>query len=427
VLVEQLGVRAGLVSLAACYALMAAAAIRSVSRRAMTALIFGTALLLGGLALPAVRAPTFWLNGGFMGVTAVPPAGTAFLAEDLEGTVGVLRYKGVLSLAVNGVIVAQDTRADLWDLLLKAHLPLLLHENPRKVALVGLGAGVSAGAVLSHDVERVDCAEIAAQVVPAHRLFAAVNGRCWEDPRLNLIINDGRHVLATTPERYDVISVDPTDPPVVYQYSRDFFAVCRERLAPGGIMVQWLPLFHLSTEHLRIVMQAFAQVFPGTSVWYDGTSVLLVGGLDGAPAVDPERLRQRLGSPRVQRNLAPIRNPDAELLLATYVCGPEGLRRMIGAGVPENTDDRPYLESAVLLSGKLLDASLADNLQLLLDQWETAGAPPSSKRELMRDLLAARIERLREGDGRLAERARQIIERHKLPQPEWEALDVFLL
>jgi spermidine synthase len=379
-----------------------------------------------------VRAPTFWLNGGFMGVTAVPPAGTAFLAEDLEGTVGVLRYKGVLSLAVNGVIVAQDTRADLWDLLLKAHLPMLLHEQPERVALVGLGAGVSAGAVLAYDeVARVDCAEIAAQVVPAHKLFGAVNGRCWEDPRLRVVINDGRHVLATSTERYQVISVDPTDPPVVYQYSRDFFQVCHDKLEPGGLMVQWLPLFHLSVEHLRIVMQAFARVFPETSVWYDGTSVLLVGSRDRPLAVDAGRLRSRLARPRVQANLEPIGKPDAELVLATYVCGAEGLRRQLGPDVPDNSDDQPYLESTILMSGRLASASLADNLQLLLDAYEVEGPAPSpaqrDKRQLMRALLAARIELLREGDAKLAERAREIITRHKVTEQQWAALDVFLL
>jgi spermidine synthase len=309
---------------------------------------------------------------------------------------------------------------------------MLLHEEPRRVALVGLGAGVSAGAVLSYDdVERVDCAEIAEQVVPAHQLFGAVNGRCWQDPRLRVVINDGRHVLATTTERYQVISVDPTDPPVVYQYSRDFFQVCHDRLESGGLMVQWLPLFHLSAEHLRIVMQAFARVFPQTSVWYDGTSVLLVGSRDRPLLVDAERVRQRLARPRVQANLAPIGKPDAELVLATYVCGPEGLRRMIGAGVPDNSDDQPYLESTILMSGRLASASLADNLELLLGAYEAEGPAPSptqrDKRALMRELLQARIELLREGDARLADRAREIITRHRVSEQEWAALDVFLL
>ena len=154
---------------------------------------------------------------------------------------------------------------------------------------------------------------------------------------------------------------------------------------------------------------------------------LLVGSRDRPLVVDAERLRQRLARPRVQSNLASIGKPDAELVLATYVCGPDGLRRMLGADVPDNSDDRPYLESTILMSGRLASASLADNLQLLLDEWETTGAPPSTRRELMRDLLAARIERLREGDAKLADRAREIITRHQVTEQEWAALDVFLL
>lgn len=73
---------------------------------------------------------------------------------------GVAEHEGARYLTVNGLIVAQARRHDLWDLVTKAHLPMLLHPNPRRVALVGLGAGVSLGATASHDLERLVCVEL---------------------------------------------------------------------------------------------------------------------------------------------------------------------------------------------------------------------------------------------------------------------------
>ncbi|MBM3985629.1 MAG: hypothetical protein FJ296_08085, partial [Planctomycetes bacterium] len=400
-------------------------------------------LAAGALLLAAredVRRPTFWINGGFMGVARVPTGATAFLAEGLEGTVGVAQWDdGTRALAVNGVIVAESSAGDLWDLLLKAHLPMLLHPSPRRVGLVGLGAGVSAGAVLAYEeCERLDVFEIEAQVEPAHRFFGDVNGRCWEDPRLHLSIEDGRHGLLARDELWDVLSVDPTDPPVVYQYSEDFFRVLRARLAPGGLVVQWLPMFRLSPLHLRVVMASFARVFPECSAWYDGTSLLLVGG-DGPLQVDVPRVLERAARPAVRRSLAPIGSPDPWLLLSTRACGPDGVRRMIGGEVPENSDDRPWLEHAVLLAGRLDAPVMADNLELLRAFWEPPDAalrpedrsPATLQRltaggALLRDLLGVRSLAMR-GQGEAAgQLAADIVRRHDVGAEQWAQLAPFV-
>jgi len=438
VMIRFVGVNGSLLMLAAAYGALAC----GVGRR--RSLRFGGALLALGclvlLAMPSVRRPIHWLNGGFLGVVAIPEQDTLYIAEGVEGTVGVAQMGDALALTVNGVIVAESSRIDLWDLLLKAHLPMLLHEDPAKVALVGLGAGVSLGAVQAYDeLQRVDCIEISAEVEPAHRFFADVNDRCWEDPRLNLVRGDGRHHLLLTDERYDVISVDPTDPPVVYQYTQDFFQVCHDRLKPGGLMVQWVPMFRLSPEHLRMIMRAFKLVFPETTVWYDGTSLLLIGCRDQRLNVDVERFLQRAARPKVRASLGSIGAPPAWLLLATYVCGPEALTSMIGEGVPDNTDDFPYLEYAVLLSGRLGKANMAANLSMLQPVYEPMAArlAPSSRspgnlaaiaatRELMKDLLRVRL-LLLAGKEREAELlATSIARQRKVSAADWELFEPFL-
>jgi spermidine synthase len=321
---------------------------------------------------------------------------------------------------------------------LKAHLPMLMQPDPKNVALVGLGAGVSLGAVTSYDVERIDCIEIAEEVVPAHRFFEHVNGRCWEDPRLDLRINDGRHFLHTTDRTYDVISVDPTDPPVVYQYSRDFLQVCHDRLEEGGIMVHWVPLFHLTPLHIRIIVRAFADVFPHTSLWYDGTSVLLVGCKGRPLTIDEGQFRTRLARPEVQRNLASIGTPDADLLLATYAFGREGVDRLIGGDVPENTDDRPYLEYKVLLAGRLGATTMASNLEMLAPHYsppdelfEPPMAPEAlaelrSHQNLMRDLLRIRVAVMRGETREVRRQTRQLFDTYPLDTSRRRLLNPFV-
>jgi spermidine synthase len=286
---------------------------------------------------------------------------------------------------------------------------MLLHPDPRRIALVGLGAGVSLGAVQAYEIEQADCIEISREVAAASRLFGHVNGRWWQDPRTRLRIDDGRRFLALTGRRYDCISVDPVDPPVCNLYTQDFFQLCHDRLADGGLMVEWLPLFRLSREHLRVVMQAFVNVFPDTTVWYDGTSVLLIARRDGPLRIDLEMVIQRSGQARVVENLGLIDHPGPVLLLSTYVAGPQGVRRLIGSGVPQNTDDRPFLEYDVLRAGRLDRRALADNLEMLTAVFEPIDArwlPDSGTAEsleqlrqaaaLMRAMLEVRIRSLRD-------------------------------
>jgi hypothetical protein len=286
---------------------------------------------------------------------------------------------------------------------------MLLHEDPRRVALVGLGAGVSLGAVASYEEpERIDTIEIVEEVVPAHWLFGSVNKRGWEDPRLKIWINDGRHFLLTTENRYDVISVDPTDPPVVYQYTQDFIQLCHDRLAEGGIMVQWVPLFHLSSEHLKIIMRGFLNVFPESSLWYDGTSILLMGRRGKPLVIDIREAASRLQQPRVAASMAMIGSPDVWRLLSTYVGGARALEAMVGRNLAENSDNRPYLEYSILRSTPVTQQTFSANLEMFEPYWEsvvplvrmqdrTLDNVNRLAREntIMRRLLRARIHRKR--------------------------------
>ena len=73
------------------------------------------------------------------------------------------------------------------------------------------GVGNSLSAVLQHPVEMVDAVELSPGVLEAAPFFSKTNRDSMIDPRVEMIINDGRNFLLTSDERYDVIRLDPPE------------------------------------------------------------------------------------------------------------------------------------------------------------------------------------------------------------------------
>ena len=149
-------------------------------------------------------------------------------------------------LYVDGVSNSGDTLPSLRYMRLQALLPLLIHRAaPRKALVVGLGTGITAGALLAYPgLERREAVELLPAVERAAALFEGNYGAA-SDARLRVRIGDGRREIRRDPELWDLITLEPPPPSaagVVNLYSTDFYLLCRERLAPGGLMSQWWPL-----------------------------------------------------------------------------------------------------------------------------------------------------------------------------------------
>ena len=115
------------------------------------------------------------------------------------GTVSVKRLTGNLSLAIDGKVDASNA-GDMLTQKLLAHLPLLLHDDPEEVCIIGLGSGVTLASALTHPVRNVDVLEISSQVADASRLFSRDIRSPLDDPRTRLIVADGRtHLCAVAP------------------------------------------------------------------------------------------------------------------------------------------------------------------------------------------------------------------------------------
>jgi spermidine synthase len=273
-------------------------------------------------------------------------AGTLlYYREGASATVSVKRLTGTTTLAVDGKVDASN-RGDMLTQKIIAHLPLLVHEAPRQVAIVGLGSGVTAGSALTHPIERADVLEISPEVVEASAFFIAENRDALKDPRLRLIVGDGRSHLQLSRERYDVIISEPSNPwiaGVAALFTREFFEAARGRLAPGGVLCHWANAYSISEPDLRSIIATFQSVFPQGTVWLVGNDDVLMLGSDGPIDDRLSRLAVHVDRPGVRADLASVDVRDAFSVLSLFVAGPSAIGQYT-SGAQLLTDDTMRLE-----------------------------------------------------------------------------------
>jgi spermidine synthase len=258
-------------------------------------------------------------------------------------------YRAIL---INGKAVASDHPSDVQHEFLLGHVPILLHRDPKSVLVVGLGAGITAGAVAAHDaVEELKVVEIEPAVVGGAAQFAHVNDRVLEDSRLEIAFQDGRNYLKTTHRKFDVITADPIHPWAYgagYLYTTQYYQLASERLNHGGVMCQWVPAYELSLENFKSVVGTFVSSFDHTTLWQASNDMVLVGS-DAPIQVDLIALGERIGAPAVTRQLARIGLENPLSFLAGFVMDNAGIEDYV-KGAILNTDDNLYLEFSSPLS-----------------------------------------------------------------------------
>src|SRR5437870_4349247 len=256
------------------------------------------------------------------------------------GQSGAHRY-----LRINGKTEG-STSLDMPTQQMVGHLPLLVHPDPRDVLVIGLGTGVTAGAVARHGIRRLDVVEIEPAVVEAAgQFFGETNGHVLLDPRTRTLVADGRNFLFTTPDRYDVIISEPSNPWIsglATLFSEEFFRLTRAHLSPGGVMVQWIQLYNLRPDDLRMILKTFQGVFPAITVWNISEDLLLVGRTEQG-ALDLGRVKARFAEGRVGEDLGYPGNGAWPSVLGFFALGETDTARFV-EDAERNTDDRLTLE-----------------------------------------------------------------------------------
>lgn len=194
-----------------------------------------------------------------------------FVKDGLYGKVAVMMDNfGDYFLSNDGKIEGSTVITDQKTTSLLAHLPWAYANKKKKVLVIGLGTGQTIREFLRHeDVERVDCVEINPDIIEAAKYF--VSEEVLNDPRLNIIIADGRHFLKMNDEKYDIISSEPSYPysqGVSQLFTYEFYQIVKERLNEGGIFCQWIPLYLLSGNEYFSMIRTFGLSFPYFDVWH---------------------------------------------------------------------------------------------------------------------------------------------------------------
>jgi len=233
-----------------------------------------------------------------------------------------------------------------------AHLPLLAMAAPERVAVICFGVGNTLHAASLHSsVRRLEVVDISRQILEHASWFATTNGNVIENPRLSVYVNDGRHhLLMQAPGTYDLITLEP--PPILFAgvaslYSRDFYALARSRLKPGGYVTQWLPLAQAPGDATLEMVRAFVEVFP-QAVLLSGTMTdFILMGINGPRLeLNPSEMMARLTrAPAVSADMQAIGLGSVVEIVGTFAGASETLARATDIYLPL-TDDYPITEYA---------------------------------------------------------------------------------
>lgn len=270
-----------------------------------------------------------------------------FYQDGISSTVSVHQGGDERTLRVNGKADA-GTGKDMRTQLLLGHLPVLLHPRPRAALVIGLGSGVTVGALTRYDtLERIDVVEIEPAVIVASSFFDRENRHALADRRVRTIVADGRTLLATAPDRYDLIISEPSNPwvgGVATLFTVESFGLARSRLTPDGVMAQWVHSYAMAPEDFQMIVASFHAAFPYMSLWAPVPGDFILIGTSRPQLFDLDRVAGLLaGNASLRTDWGLNESEGPEAILRTLVLNHDELARF-AAGAALNTDDLLPLE-----------------------------------------------------------------------------------
>jgi len=253
-----------------------------------------------------------------------------------------------LYIATNGKIDG-SSHADMPTQKLSAHLPMLLHKDPKNVAVIGMGTGVTAGSATLHEqTESVVVIEIEPAMVEGARFFGAVNHHVHDSPMVDIRVTDGRLHLMLARDAYDIIISEPSNPwiaGIASLFTEEYYRLGAQALREHGIFAQWLQVYNMDPDNIRSVVRTFQKVFPHTyvAVTIVDSDLLLIGS-ETPIEIDLAAVTRRMNQSAVRADLADpmVRVHTAYELLARIWLVPEDLPRLV-SNVRDHRDDWPFL------------------------------------------------------------------------------------
>jgi spermidine synthase len=270
-----------------------------------------------------------------------------YFKEGNNATISVRKGENYMALRTNGKVDASN-RDDMITQLTVGWLPAFYHPNPKSALVIGYGSGVTVGAVSAiQDIEDIDCIEIEPAVFGAGRWFSEINRKSYENPKVHLTFNDARNYMNTTRKKYDVIISEPSNPwiaGVASLFTAEFYDRAAEVLNSGGIFAQWIQLYELDPEDLRMVLYEVQRKFPEVSVWVTDSDLIIIASREKQKLNTGRIARIVHSDPSIARDFRDFLHSEApEGLLSYYVMSTDAVMRL-ASKARRNTDDHPLLE-----------------------------------------------------------------------------------
>ena len=278
-----------------------------------------------------------------------PGARQLAFREGPNATVSVWEGEAGRSLRVNGKVDASD-RGDMDTQIMAGLAPIAARAGASSALVIGYGSGVTARVIAAAPgMNRVRIVEIEPAVLEMDTLFYRVNGGVLTWPGVEAVVDDARSALQLSPERFDVIVSEPSNPwvaGIATLYTPEFFHIARSRLADNGVFCQWIQLYQLHLPIVAGIVRNLREVFPYVHVWFGESHDLIVVASPKPLQYDTAWLQLLLGPGgplrAVGREWLFLDTPDQ--FFGRLSMRDSGVARLIERAQFEHRDDRPRLE-----------------------------------------------------------------------------------
>lgn len=287
-------------------------------------------------------------------------------------TVTKNKYSGELALKTNGKGDG-SSYTDMPTQKLLGHFTALFHPDPQKACVIGFGTGTTVGSIAMHPGIEVDAVEIEPAVVEAAMLYNEFNNDPLSKQNVKLHLTDGRLHLQRSFGKYDIILSEPSNPwlaGVSDLFTLEFYKLGSSALTEDGVFGQWIHMYSLKPEALKLVFRSFQEVFPNAyMIAVEPGSDLLLIGVKGDAKPGLEDMKKRISVPAIAADIAaaPVNITSVYELFSRLIFGPDQTRAFAGEG-PVNTDIKPILSYMAPLS--LFDErSDLENTKNIIKHW----------------------------------------------------------
>jgi len=249
-------------------------------------------------------------------------------------------------LITNGYSMSSTSLSAQRYMRLFVYLALALRPESRSALLISYGVGSTAKALSdARQLRSIDVVDVSPDILNlSNQLFDPPESSPLRDRRTRVHIEDGRFFLATSRDRFDLITGEPPPPlaaGIVNLYTREYFQLVHSRLTPGGMVTYWLPVHSLDLAASRAVVGAFCSVFSDCVLWNgSGRDWVLTGSRGGIPGRSEEELARQWQDPVVAPTLSRLGLDGPEQLGAIFIADAAQLAEWT-AGVRALDDDHP--------------------------------------------------------------------------------------